>query len=473
MTVGIAGPQNGSVTRIGSCADRVSALWQTFDSGRTRPLRWRLAQLDGLTAFLRDNERDILDALFTDLGKPEFEGFASDVGAVILEIKTLRKNLPRQLRPRRVRTPLTSRPARSYLYPEPLGVVLVTPAWNYPVGLAVLPAAGALAAGNAVALKTSEVAPTTASLMMALLPNYLDRQAFDVFLGGPEVAEELLQERYGHIHYTGNSRVGRSVMRAASATLTPVTLELGGKNPVYVHRDADIATAARRIMWGRMFNAGQTCLSPDYVLAHRSIKRQLLAEMKKWIAEAYGSDPQVSPDLARIVNDRHFDRVIALLDGAGEIVAGGKFERATRYVAPTIVDEPDLEHPLMTEEIFGPIIAVLGVDDPAEAVAFVAARAQPLSAYVFTGDDDVVAMFTERTSSGSLVINHVFMHAFNANLPFGGVGESGMGTYTGKHSFDCFTHWKPLMRIGLKPDPPILYPPYSRWKSVVTHLMFR
>jgi aldehyde dehydrogenase (NAD+) len=221
-----------------------------------------------------------------------------------------------------------------------------------------------------------------------------------------------------------------------------------------------------------MFNAGQTCLSPDYVLVHRSVQNRLIAEMTDWLEQSYGPNPRTSPDIARIINDRHFDRITRLLHGAGEIVVGGDSDRDARYIAPTIIRDPDPNHPLMNEEVFGPVIAVLGVDSPVEAAAFIAARPQPLSVYAFTSCDDVVDLFTQKTSSGSLVINHVFVHAFNTELPFGGVGESGMGAYTGKHSFDCFTHWKPVMRTRFKPDPSILYPPYSRWKSAIVHRLF-
>jgi aldehyde dehydrogenase (NAD+) len=435
-------------------------------------LRWRREQLDGLIGFLSDCERPILQALSDDLGKPSFEGFASDVGGVLAEVKTIRRLMPRQMRPRKVRTPLMSQPASSYLYPEPLGAVLVMPAWNYPVGLAVLPTAGALAAGNTVAVKTSEVAPASAQVLAEHLPRFVDPEGLTVFSGGPEVARELLRHRFGHIHYTGNSRIGREVMAAAARHLTPVTLELGGKNPAYVHRDADLATSARRIMWGRLFNAGQTCVSPDYVLVDREVEQPLIEQMARWVRATYGPAPQRSSDLARIINDRHFNRITGLLKGAGEVIVGGDFDAAARYIAPTILRNVADDHPLMQDEIFGPIISVTAVAGPEEAARRIAARPQPLSMYIFTRDNAVTELLVSRTSAGSVLVNHVFVHAFNSELPFGGVGESGMGTYTGKHSFDCFTHWKPVMRSRFRPDPPLLYPPYTRWKNALVHRVF-
>ena len=263
----------------GSLEGEVDALWEVFSSGRTRPIEWRLEQIDGVGRFLRAHCDDILAATRADLGKPAFEAFAADVGGVLGELAVIRKNLFTAMAPRRLRTPMRAQPARSLLYPEPWGAVLLLPAWNYPVGLAILPLLGALAAGNTVALKPSEVAAASASVLARSLPDYVDAEAVRVFEGGAEVAEELLRHRFGFIHYTGNARVGRMVMRAASEFLTPVALELGGKNPAYVHRDTDVVIAARRIMWGRLFNAGQTCISPDYVLVDREIERDLVAAM--------------------------------------------------------------------------------------------------------------------------------------------------------------------------------------------------
>ena len=454
----------------------VAALWKTFRSGATVPLAWRVEQLDGIARFLRTCESEILGAVRADLGKPDFEAYASDVGGVLAEVKLLRRRLPELARPRRIRTPLRAQPAATALYPEPWGVVLVLSAWNYPFGLAMLALAGAVSAGNAVALKPSEVAPTSAALLAARLPEFVDNDAIKVFDGGADVAEELLRHRFGHIHYTGSAGVARSVMSAAAAHLTPVTLELGGKNPAYVHPDTDLEIAARRIFWGRLFNAGQTCVSPDYVLVDRRVERPLVEAMIAWARSAYGPDPGRSPDFARIVDRRHFDRLAGLLDavvGPAEIVYGGDRDAADLYIGPTIVRGVRDDHPLMRDEIFGPILPVIAVDGPDDAIDRINDRPQPLSMYVFTADEQVADAFVARTSAGSVVVNQMFTQALNPALPFGGVGESGMGHYTGTDSFECFSHMKPVVKSPIRPDVPLLYPPYAPWKRWLVRRLLR
>lgn len=451
----------------------VDAVRAAFATGRTRPLDWRLEQLDGLKRFLRDNAESILAALQGDLGKPAFEAYASDVGAILAEISLLERHLPKLIAPRRVRTPLRSQPARTTMVSEPWGTVLIFPAWNYPVALALLPLAGALAAGNAAIVKPSELAPRSSELLARVLPRYLDRDAVAVVEGGPEVAAELLVHRFGHIHYTGSATVGRVIMRAAAEHLTPVTLELGGKNPAYVHGDTDTAITARRIFWGRLFNAGQTCMSPDYVLVRRGHQDALIDAMADWARATYGPDPRQSPDLARIVNDRHFDRIVGLLEGAGDIAYGGDHDRATRYIGPTIVRNVPDDHPILYEEIFGPILPVVTVDGPSDAIAHITARSEPLTMYIFSDQREPGDEIIAATTAGSVVVNQMFTQGFNPAVPFGGVGESGMGTYTGLHSFRCFSHEKPVMRSPVRPDIPVLYPPYSRWKQRVVRKLLR
>jgi aldehyde dehydrogenase (NAD+) len=456
-----------------SLASEVDDLWEVFESGRTRPLEWRLSQLDGVGAFLREHSDEIVAATRSDMGKPVFEAFAADVGGVLSELAIVRKHLPRAMAPRRVRTPLRSQPARSALHAEPWGAVLLLPAWNYPIGLSILPLIGALAGGNTVALKPSEVAPASAKLVSARLPDYVDVEAVRVFEGGADVAEELLRHRFAHIHYTGSAAVGRRVMRAAAEHLTPVTLELGGKNPAYVHRDTNLEIAARRIFWGRCFNAGQTCISPDYVLVDEDVADDLVDAMVSWARGAYGDDPRRSPDLARIVDDRHFRRLERLLDGPIDVVFGGRLDAGERYVAPTIVRNVPDDHPLMQDEIFGPILPVVTVAGPEEAIAQIRRRAQPLTMYVFAHDPDVARAVIDETSAGSVVVNQMFTQAANPVLPFGGVGESGMGAYTGIHSFECFSHLKPVARSPIHPDIPIMYPPYRKWKRALIERLMR
>ena len=442
----------------------VAALWAVFDDGRTRSLQWRREQLDGIAEFLRRCEEEIFVAVQQDLGKPRLEAYASDVGGVRNELKLLRKHLPRLIRPRKLRTPLLSQPSKSFIYPEPWGTVLVLPTWNYPVALALLPLLGAVAAGNTVALKPSEFTPAS-SAVLAQLPRFVDTDAIRVYEGGPDTAEELLRYRFGHVHYTGSARVGRLVMAAAAAHLTPVTLELGGKNPTYVHRDANVAVTARRIMFGRLFNAGQTCVAPDYVLVDKAIEAELLAAMVAFVRKAYGAQPLDSPDLARIVNPHHFRRLMRLLKDAGEVVVGGDYDLDELFIAPTILRDVSMDHPIMTEEIFGPILPVIAVDGPEEAIARINGLPQPLTMYVFSGAKKVSERLITATSSGSVVVNQMFSQAANAALPFGGVGESGMGTYTGLDSFRCFTHSKAVAKSPFRPDPPVLYPPYAPWQE--------
>jgi aldehyde dehydrogenase (NAD+) len=451
----------------------VDGLWAAYRSDLTRPIAFRLEQLAGVRTFLRAHEDDIVDALRQDLGKSPFEAYATDVGAILSEVRLLMKHLPRLAKPRRIPTPLLSQPASTRLVPEPWGAVLVFPAWNYPVALSLLPAVGALAAGNTVLVKPSELARASSSLLAKELPRYLDPRVLAVVEGGPDTAEALLARRFGHIHYTGSARVGRIVMRAAADHLTPVTLELGGKNPAYVHGDTDMDITARRIFWGRLFNAGQTCMSPDYVLVRRPAERPLIDAMARWATAAYGPDPRHSPDLGRMIDDRQFDRVVGLLDGAGEVAYGGEHDRATRYIAPTILRDVPPDHPILHEEIFGPVLPVVAVDGPAQAVDHIRAGSEPLTMYVFTEDRAVADVLIDRTTAGSVVVNQMFTQGFNPSVPFGGVGESGMGAYTGLQSFECFSHLKPVVRSPIKPDVPVLYPPYRGWKARVVRRILR
>ncbi|MBA2279967.1 MAG: aldehyde dehydrogenase family protein [Actinomycetota bacterium] len=464
---------SATVDDIERAAKVAERLWNTYRSGSTRNLAFRQSQLEGVRRFLQEREADIVAALRADLGKPTFEAYASDVGAILSETALLMKHLPKLAKPRRIRTPLLSQPAKTRLVPEPWGAVLLFPAWNYPVALSLLPLVGALSAGNTVALKPSELAPASSSLLAEHLPCYLDGDAVAVVEGGPEVAEALLAHRFAHIHYTGSARVGRLVMRAASDHLTPVTLELGGKNPAYVHGDTDPDITGRRIFWGRLFNAGQTCMSPDYVLVRRSAEAPLIDAMARWATKAYGPDPRRSPDLGRMVSDRHFDRVVGLLDGAGEVAYGGDHDRASRYVGPTILRDVPPDHPILHEEIFGPVLPVVAVDGPGEAITEITSRPDPLTMYVFTGDRAVADEVIDRTTAGSVVVNQMFTQGFNPSVPFGGVGESGMGAYTGLHSFECFSHLKPVVRSPLKPDIPVLYPPYKGWKSAIVRRILK
>ena len=443
----------------------VKAMRAAHEEGLLRDVAARKAQLRQLRRLLVENEERLLGALAADLGKPAIEAYAADVGFTVREITGILDHLDRWVKPRPVHVPMVTRPGKAWIIPEPLGVVLVMAPWNYPIQLLLAPAAAALAAGNPVVLKPSEISGHTATALVELVPRYLDERVVAVVTGGVEQATALLAERFDHIFYTGNGRVGRVVMTAAAQHLTPVTLELGGKSPAVVAADANLAVAARRIAWAKFLNAGQTCVAPDYVLVDRSVEPRLVELLRNAVADMYGANPQASHDLARIVNDNHFSRLVGLLDagGYGTVACGGGHDRATRYVAPTVLTGVDSGAAVMGEEIFGPILPVLAVDDVDEAIAFINGRDKPLALYVF-GGDAATTKVVERTSAGGVCINHAVLHVALPDLPFGGVGESGMGAYHGQAGFDRFSHLKSVLAKPTRPDPTVLYPPYSRIK---------
>jgi aldehyde dehydrogenase (NAD+) len=438
------------------------SLRATFDSGRTRPLAWREAQLAGLRRMMEEADAELVEALRQDLGRPAMEAYAADIGHTKAELRHIAKHVGRWMRPTKVRVPLTVAPAKAWVQPEPLGVALVIAPWNYPIQLLLEPLAAALAAGCCVLAKPSELAPACSAALARLLPRYLDNDAVVVVEGGVEETTALLDQRWDHIFFTGSTAVGRVVAAAAAKHLTPTTLELGGKSPTYVHASADLDVAARRIAWGKFLNAGQTCIAPDYVLADREIRDSLVGKLSAQITAFYGADPQTSTSFGRIVNGRHLGRLRALLDaGAGTVATGGRVDEGDRFVAPTIVVEPSTDSPVMQEEIFGPILPVLAVDGPDAATAFITARPKPLALYVFAGDDAAIATVVDGTSSGGVCINQTLMHLLPADLPFGGVGDSGAGAYHGKAGFDVFSHRKSVLRKPVKPDLKLLYPPYK------------
>jgi aldehyde dehydrogenase (NAD+) len=441
----------------------VAAVRSAFDDGTTRSLVWRRQQLRRMIELLEENEDELLAALRADLGKPSVEGYVTDIAFVLSELRLMVRNLEKWNAPVRVRTPLASMPGRSRLVPQPLGVVLVIAPWNYPVQLLLVPAAGAIAAGNAVVMKPSEISGHTSALLARLVPRYLDSRAVAIVEGGVPETTALLEQRFDHIFYTGNGTVGRIVMSHAARHLTPVTLELGGKSPAIVDSSARLAVTARRIAWGKWLNAGQTCVAPDYVLVERSRELALVEELTKCIGEFYGSDPATSDSYGRIVSDRHFDRLVGML-GDGTVATGGGNSRADKYIAPTILTNVTLDGRLMTEEIFGPLLPIVPVDDVGEAIAFIRSRPHPLALYVFAEDDRVIDRVVDETSAGGVTVNGTLLHLTNPNLPFGGVGESGMGAYHGMAGVRVFQHLKPVLSRGTRPDPRVAYPPYTKTK---------
>jgi len=445
----------------------VERLRETFHSGRTHPEAWRRGQLEALKRMLTECEDEILDALARDLGKPATEGWLSDIVSVVRDIDHTLRNLSAWMRPVRAPVPVVLRPASARVVPEPLGVALVISPWNYPVHLLLCPMAAAISAGNCVVGKPSEIAPATSRLMARLVPQFLDPDTVAVVEGAVDETTALLEQRFDHILYTGNGRVGRIVMEAAAKHLTPVTLELGGKSPAIVDRDADIKVAARRIAFGKWINAGQTCIAPDYVLVHRDVERQLVEALRSSIRSFFGDDPKASPDYARIVNDQHFERLAGLLEQGGfqEVVAGGEVDPAQRYIAPTVLRGVDAGSPLMQEEIFGPILPVVAVDAIDAAVRFVNDRPKPLSLYVFARSRAAQQRVVGRTSAGGVCVNTTVVHFAVPSLPFGGVGDSGFGAYHGREGFETFSNRKPVLTKPVKPDAPVQYPPWTGFKK--------
>ena len=455
-----------TVAEIGTIVERVrqGAASGLLDSGEGRA-----TQLRQLKRLLEENDSTISEALAADLGKSPVESFATETSFVIGEVEHALAHLSEWMQPTRVRVPMTLRPGNARVIRQPLGVVLIIAAWNYPIHLTLAPLVGALAAGNTAVLKPSESAPASSALIAELVPRYLDERVVQVVEGAVEETTTLLAEQFDHILYTGGATVGRIVMRAAAEHLTPVTLELGGKSPAIVAADADIDVAARRITWGRFTNAGQTCVAPDYVLVARSVEDRLLGAVLRSVHDFYGENPKTSADYGRIVNERHFDRLTRLLDAGGyeAVVTGGGGDRETRYFAPTVLAgvSPDAE--VMGEEIFGPILPVIAVDTVDEAVSFVNARPHPLALYVFTDDGPTAERVIERTRSGGVAVNHTMIHLSVAGLPFGGVGPSGIGAYHGEAGFDRFSHHRAVLNKATKPDPSVTYPPYKRWKEAI------
>ena len=432
-------------------------------------MAWRVATLERLRDLLSEREERLLDALAADFGKPRPEAWLTEIGFTISDINHTLANLPGWMKPEKVPTPVAFKPGSSEIVREPVGVVAVIAPWNYPVQLLLLPMVAAIAAGNAVVAKPSELAPATSDELTSLIQELGDA-AVAVVEGGVAETTELLAERFDHIIYTGNSRVARIVMRAAAEHLTPVTLELGGKSPAIVSRHANVAVAAKRIAWGKFVNAGQTCIAPDYVLVEKSVHDQLVAGIGDAIREFYGDDPQQSADFARIVNEPHFHRIEKLLH-CGTVAHGGVTDADTRYIAPTVLTGITADDPVMDEEIFGPVLPVIAVDNLDEAVRFVQAGSakgdKPLALYSFSEHDADNETVVNGTTSGGVCVNGTLMHISNPHLPFGGVGESGMGAYHGKFGFDTFSHKRAVHSRSTKLDPALMYPPYTAKKVKV------
>lgn len=453
-------------THSSDIAGTVHGLRDTFRAGTTKPLAWRLRQLDALEQLVSSHEKEIAEALASDLGKPEAEAYLTETSFLLTEIRHTRRHLRRWAKARHVAPPAALLPATTSVIAEPLGVVLVIAPWNYPIQLLLAPAVGALAAGNCVVLSPSEVAPASSHLMARLIPRYLDPVAVSVVEGGVDTKTELLAQRFDHIFYTGNSTVGRIVMKAAAEHLTPVTLELGGKSPLYIDDSVDLSVAADRIVWGKFTNAGQTCVAPDYILAPRLVADELAVHLRASIDRMFGPSPAHGGRYGRIINTKHHDRLTAhladLRDRGVTVLGGEHIDRETRHMDPVIAVDVPWDASVMGEEIFGPILPIVIVDSPSHAMSAINEREKPLALYVFSERTDVRRAFVRDTSSGALTFGLPVGHLAANQLPFGGVGESGMGAYHGRYSFETFSHLKPVVSKPLQPDTMrMVYPPVS------------
>ncbi|MGA0385279.1 MAG: aldehyde dehydrogenase family protein [Vulcanococcus sp.] len=436
---------------------------QLVVGGTTRPLQWRLEQLDRLDAALSAHSDAVLEALAKDLGKPDVEAYF-EVVAVRQEISLCRRQLRRWIAPKKVSVPLSQRPGRAEVIAEPLGCVLIIGPWNYPFHLAIQPLVSALAAGNTAILKPSEHAPATAQLISSLIGEAFPPEIVQVVQGDGSTAQALLAERFDHIFFTGGERIGKLVMAAAAQHLTPVTLELGGKSPAVVLSDADLEVTSRRLVWGKCLNAGQTCIAPDYLLVERSARTSLIQSLGERLTACFGEEPLDSSDLASIVNDAQYARLSALLEQArerGQVLLGGTCDPERRRIAPTVIQVNDREDPLMQEELFGPLLPILEVDGLEQAIEWINQRPKPLALYLFSSSQRNQETVLNKTSSGGVCFNDVVMQVGVPELPFGGVGASGMGAYHGKAGFDTFSHQRSVLRRPFALDLPFRYPPYA------------
>ncbi len=438
-------------------AATIDRLRTTFDSGRTTELDWRRRQLRGVIDLLKENEVQLSAALSEDLGKPAFDSWLTELNLVKDEAAHALKHLGGWAKPTKHSVSLVVQPAKAWTESQPLGVVLVIAPWNYPLQLLLAPAVAALAAGNTMVLKPSELAPATSAAVAELVPKYLDPDAVTVIEGGVPETTELLAQPWDHILYTGSTRVGQVVMEAAAKHLTPVTLELGGKSPTIIAADADLKVAAKRVAWAKILNAGQTCIAPDYLLVEASVSDRFASLVVDELTAFRDKAPATS-----IVNEHHLERLEGLLDGhGGEELMPRKTDRDARVMAPVVVRQPDPSSPVMQEEIFGPILPMITVASIDEAIAFVRARPRPLALYLFTSSKATERKVLDQTHAGSVCINHLVYQAAVADLPFGGIGPSGMGAYHGKAGFTTFSHTKSVLKRPTRMDPGFAYPPYT------------
>uniref|UniRef100_A0AAQ6APU8 Aldehyde dehydrogenase n=1 Tax=Amphiprion ocellaris TaxID=80972 RepID=A0AAQ6APU8_AMPOC len=445
---------------------------EAFLSGRTRPVEFRLQQLHALQRMITEKETEICTALKQDINRSQYDTPLLELIGIENEIKLAIDKLAEWAAPRSVERNLLTLRDEVYIQPEPLGVVLIIGAWNYPWAVTLQPLVGAIAAGNAAVVKPSELSEYSSLLLRALLPRYLDKDLYPVVTGGVSETQELLRLRFDHVFYTGSSSVGKVVMEAAARHLTPVTLELGGKSPCYIDKDCDVRIACRRITWGKFVNCGQTCIAPDYILCEPCIQGRVVECIRQTLLEFYGADPKCSPDYGRIINQRHFNRIMGLMEGYTPVV-GGQSDSSQRYIAPTVLKDVPPQSRLMQEEIFGPLLPIVTVSDMDDAINFINEREKPLALYIFCTDKKAVKKMIEETTSGGVTVNDVMMHYTVSSLPFGGVGQSGMGRYHGKHTFDQLSHQRACLvrKLAMESVNLARYPPQDRRRALLCRQM--
>ncbi len=449
----------------------VEQLERSFNSGLTRDISWRKRQLAGVLQMLQQHQQLFSEALKQDLGKSPHESWLTEINFVIHEAQSALAKLAKWAKPRPVSTPLPLFPAKSYLLPSPKGVVLIFGAWNYPLVLTLSPLIAALAAGNCVIVKPSEVSSHTSALIARLLPEFLDQSAVQVVEGDADVANQLLTLRFDHIFYTGNDQVAKIVMAAAAKNLTPVTLELGGKSPAIIADEKHLDVYVRRLVWGKFTNAGQICIAPDYVLVQEQLKAKLIEKLIQEIKLRFGNDPKTTKDYGRIVNIKHFNRLLRLLDNQS-ILHGGNTDADDLYFEPTLI-EGQLNTELMRQEIFGPILPIISFENIQQAIDIIAKNPNPLALYIFTDDDSLVGEISQKVQSGNLCVNDCLVFMANDALPFGGVGTSGIGRYHGQFGFDEFSHLKSVMHRSVKLDLDARYPPYNQTKKAIISFFYK
>ncbi|MBY0121440.1 aldehyde dehydrogenase [Bacillus sp. S/N-304-OC-R1] len=428
-----------------------------FKTDQTKDVGFRIEVLTKLRNAIKNYERDLMIALKADLNKSEFDAYTTEIGVMLEETKNALKHLRKWAKPEKVKTPITHIGSTSYIYSEPYGVALIISPWNYPFQLAIAPLIGAIAAGNCAIIKPSELTPVTSQLLAKLIAEIFPEEYVAVVQGGVETSQALLSEKVDYIFFTGSVPVGKVIMEAAAKNLTPITLELGGKSPCIVYKDANIKLAAKRIAWGKFINAGQTCIAPDYLYVHNDIKKEFLSHLQESITELYGQNPLNNQDFTRIVNEKHFNRLSSFLSN-GEIVIGGSTNKDSLMIEPTILTKITWNDPIMKDEIFGPILPVMEFKELSEVIDGIHNHPHPLSLYLFTEDEKIQQEVLNRVSFGGGCINDTVYHFASPYLPFGGVKSSGIGAYHGKGSFDTFSHKKSVLKQTTLFDIPFRYP---------------